>query len=423
MASPILQLFVVLLGALVISATSSSTRLGVAFLLLGIALVFLRHFIAKGTLTRSKLIVVSSIGFLGAAGFFVSPASSTEGGQLPQSEAQSVHTPIDSPQSQKNADAPQSEILDGSEDEDTASTLGEPIERRGVTQTPLALYTPANYDEARQQLASLEVKGRVPKTGYSREQFGKKWADVDRNGCDTRNDILGRDLHDVVVKPGTRSCVVLRGVLDDPYTGQRKSFQRGSKTSSQVQIDHIVALSDAWQKGAQQLSLEERTAFANDPVNLLAVDGKANQQKGASDAASWLPKNKAFRCTYITRQIAVKAKYKLWVTQPEKQAMEDILDGCEKPAPQPAPIPEPVLQPEAAPEVEAVPEGEPSSEETPQPLVSIPAEPAPAPNPEPDVYYANCKEAKAAGAAPLHVGEPGYRPKLDRDGDGVACER
>lgn len=431
----LVQFSAVLFGALVISGITANSRLGVAFLFLGIALVLLRSFMAKGTLTKGKLIVVSSIGFLGTASFFASPASSTEGGQLPQSEVESVHTRVDVQQSQDRSDTPQSETLDGFEDEDENSTQGDPIERRGVTQTPLALYEPSNHHQALQQLASLEVKGRAPKTGYSRGLFGQKWADVDRNGCDTRNDILGRDLQDVLVKPGTRSCVVLRGTLHDPYTGQTISFQRGRKTSSKVQIDHIVALSDAWQKGAQNLSVDERTAFANDPLNLLAVDGTANQQKSASDAASWLPKNKAFRCTYITRQIAVKAKYKLWVTQAEKRAMEDILKGCEKPASAPVPEPAPVPAPEPEPEPEAEPASAPQSElapevaseiaveETPQLLVSIPEEPAPALEPTADVYYKNCKEAKAAGAAPLYAGEPGYRSQLDRDGDGIACER
>ena len=96
----------------------------------------------------------------------------------------------------------------------------------------------------------------------------------------------------------------------------------------EVQIDHVVALSDAWQKGAQKLSLTSRTAFANDPLNLLAVKGRLNSQKGDGDAATWLPPLKSYRCAYVARQVAVKAKYSLWVTTAEKAAIKSILDKC-----------------------------------------------------------------------------------------------
>ena len=172
-------------------------------------------------------------------------------------------------------------------------------------------------------LGKLPIKGRAPKTDYSRSQFGDGWATVD--GCDVRNIILHRDLKDAVV---SEDCKVLNGALQDPYTGSVIQFKRGSGTSDDVQIDHVVALSDAWQKGAQQLSAVERKQLANDPLELLAVDGKTNQEKGASDAATWLPPNKTFRCQYVARQIAVKAKYKLWVTQAEHDAMNRILSGC-----------------------------------------------------------------------------------------------
>lgn len=176
---------------------------------------------------------------------------------------------------------------------------------------------------AAEALGQLPIKGRAPKTDYSRSQFGDGWATVD--GCDVRNIILHRDLKDVVV---SEDCKVLSGALQDPYTGSVIQFKRGSGTSDDVQIDHVVALSDAWQKGAQQLSAAERKQLANDPLELLAVDGKTNQEKGASDAATWLPPNKTFRCQYVARQIAVKAKYKLWVTQAEHDAMNRILSGC-----------------------------------------------------------------------------------------------
>ena len=177
-------------------------------------------------------------------------------------------------------------------------------------------------------LETLAVKGRAPKTGYTRAQFGQAWADVDRNGCDTRNDILKRDMTGIIYKAGTRSCVVASGTLVDRYSGETINFIRGNVSSMEVQIDHVVALSNAWQTGAFKLSAGERKALANDPMNLFAVKGRLNSQKGDGDAATWLPPLKSFRCTYVAQQIAVKAKYSLWVVAPEKAAMTAILAKC-----------------------------------------------------------------------------------------------
>jgi hypothetical protein len=177
-------------------------------------------------------------------------------------------------------------------------------------------------------LETLPVKGRAPKTGYSRAEFGQTWADVNRNGCDTRNDILKRDLISITYKPKTRDCVVLTGVLADRYSGETINFIRGNITSMDVQIDHVVALSNAWQTGAFKLTKIERTALANDPLNLFAVKGRLNSQKSDGDAATWLPPLKSYRCAYVAQQISVKAKYSLWVTAPEKNAMVGILAKC-----------------------------------------------------------------------------------------------
>lgn len=268
-------------------------------------------------------------------------------------------------------------------------------------------------------LATLDVKGRAPKTGYSRDQFGPAWADADRNGCDTRNDILARDLSGVTFTPGTHDCVVLTGTLEDPYTGAEIAFQRGQATSSAVQIDHVVALSDAWQKGAQQWDAATRERFANDPANLLAVGGSANEQKSDGDAATWLPANKAFRCEYVARQIGVKARYGLWVTHAEKGAMTRVLSSC----------PDQAVPGDAAPVAVEPAAGSDSG------TVATPGQVAPAAGSgtgsdtgadtgsgSADVYYTNCAAAWAAGAAPLRQGDPGYRAKLDGDHDGVACE-
>lgn len=172
-------------------------------------------------------------------------------------------------------------------------------------------------------LESIPIKGRAPKTGYTRTQFGDGWVIV--SGCDTRNIILHRDLKQPVIGD---NCKIQSGTLEDPYTGKVIQFKRGGDSSSDVQIDHVVALSDAWQKGAQQLTQIEREALANDPLELLAVDGPANQQKGDGDAATWLPPNKSFRCQYVSRQIAVKAKYRLWMTSNEREVIRQILNRC-----------------------------------------------------------------------------------------------
>ncbi|MFK5645116.1 cell wall-binding repeat-containing protein [Ornithinimicrobium sp. LYQ121] len=180
-------------------------------------------------------------------------------------------------------------------------------------------------------LEDIPVKGRAPLTGYDRAEFGPDWTDaVDvqggRNGCDTRNDVLRRDLDNLVVRAGTNGCVAETGWLDEPFSGDTLWFERGV-TSQSIHIDHLVPLSDAWQKGAQQITFTDRKNFANDPLNLWAVDGGLNSSKGDGDAATWLPPNRAIRCDYVAYQVAVKAKYDLWVTQAEKDAITTIVNG------------------------------------------------------------------------------------------------
>lgn len=174
---------------------------------------------------------------------------------------------------------------------------------------------------ALEALNSLEVKGRAPKTDYSRAQFGAGWATV--NSCSTRDIILYRDLVNVTLAD---ECKVISGTLNDTYSGQVIEFNKAN--ASEVQIDHVVALSDAWQKGAQQLSSKTRQQLANDPLELIAVSGKENQTKSDADAASWLPSDKSFRCQYVARQITIKQKYTLWVTAAEKEAMNTVLASC-----------------------------------------------------------------------------------------------
>ncbi len=176
---------------------------------------------------------------------------------------------------------------------------------------------------ATEVLEKLEVKGRAPKTGYARSQFYEDWPMVD--GCSLRQRIIKRELGESAVLDG---CNVVAGEYDEPYMGEHKVFSERAQISEGVQIDHVVALSDAWQKGAQQLSAVERYELATDPLNLLAVDGAANKQKSDGDAATWLPPNKKFRCQYVARQVSVKYKYSLWVSQAEKEAISRILANC-----------------------------------------------------------------------------------------------
>src|SRR4051812_36639274 len=244
-------------------------------------------------------------------------------------------------------------------------------------------------------LDHLRVKGRAPKTGYDRDRFGAGWATVD--SCDTRDRILARDLGDIVFAIGS-DCRIQSGVLSDPYTATRVEFVRGG--ASEVDIDHVVALGDAWQKGAQHWSYERRVQFANDPLNLLSADASANRQKGDGDAASWLPRNKSSRCDYVARQIAVKRRYRAWVTGAEKDAMTRVLGRC----------PNQTLPTSRRVRIQVAPR--------PQPTPTRKPRHGAAP------YFENCDAVRAAGLAPLTRGDGIYEHNthMDRDGDGMACE-
>lgn len=194
-----------------------------------------------------------------------------------------------------------------------------------ISETTVAIA--ATGTKATTLLAKIPVKGRAPQTGYDRDLFSDGWGDI--GDCDTRNYILRRDLKSITWRSSPR-CTVATGILNDPYTAKKIYFVRGVGTSNAVQIDHVVAVSDAWQKGAQKLSSRLRYAFYNDPLNLMAVDGLTNQRKSDSDAASWLPPNKKYWCSYVSRQIGVKYKYKLWVTSAERSAMSRVLKTCPK---------------------------------------------------------------------------------------------
>lgn len=255
-------------------------------------------------------------------------------------------------------------------------------------ETPVRAITPPSA--AFLALEDLTVAAAGTMSDYDREARFGGWIDADGDCEDSRNEVLARDLTDVTSGDG---CTVESGTLADPYTGTTIEFVRGVATSHEVQIDHVVSLGNAWITGARHLSQADRVALANDPLNLLAVDGPTNGSKSDQDASEWLPPDDAFACEMVAIQIAVKSRYGLWVTAPEKNAMAEVLSTCPD---------------------QQVPGGTPFGDIA----GGASAEPAPA-----DVYYANCTAAREAGAAPLHRGDPGYRNAMDGDSDGVACER
>lgn len=201
---------------------------------------------------------------------------------------------------------------------DVAASTDEMYEAEAIT-------VPGDADvrSAVDVLGELEVKGRAPKTGYKREEFYNGWPTV--NGCNLRQRIIKREFGETAVLDG---CNVVSGEFDEPYTGQHLVFTAKEQISKGIQIDHVVALSDAWQKGAQYKDKDTRYAIATDPLNLLAVDAAANEKKSDGDAATWLPSNKRFRCQYVARQVSVKFKYGLWVTEAEKEAISRVLENC-----------------------------------------------------------------------------------------------
>ena len=184
---------------------------------------------------------------------------------------------------------------------------------------------PASGGEARARtdLAGLRVASEGDGDGYERDKFGTRWKDIDRNGCDQRNDVLARDLEDVGKEGG---CVVMTGRLRDPYSGKEIDFSK-KKDAAEVQIDHVYPLALAWRMGASRWSGDERERFANDHGNLLAVWGVPNRQKSDSGPGEWKPR-KGFQCTYAVKYIAVAKEYSLPITRPDHTALEGFLERC-----------------------------------------------------------------------------------------------
>ncbi|UEJ81817.1 DUF1524 domain-containing protein [Brachybacterium halotolerans subsp. kimchii] len=386
---------------------------------------------------------------LGVIGVFVAPTTPTTPGDDPTVVAQSADREAQAsqeaaPSASESATPTETPSASTTPDASTAANT-----TTAQSTSPSASATP-DASTALGMLETLEVKGRAPKTGYDRDLFG--WRDdVDHNGCDTRNDVLRRDLSDVVLKHGTDGCVVLSGTLSpSPYSGDDVAFDQQDDNS--LDIDHLVALSDAWQTGASGWDEETRHAFANDPLNLVAVESGLNRKKGDGDAATWLPPRKAYRCEYVARQIAVKAEYDLWVKPAEKDAMRAVLEGCEdtpafagavatpdrwegdnaREAPAPTKKPATSSKSSGSSSKESSSSKKPSSSKkssskkpsssTSSKSSSGSSKTSSSSSGSGSTYYKNCDAVRAAGKDPIYAGEPGYSRKLDRDGDGVGCE-
>ncbi|WP_067433536.1 excalibur calcium-binding domain-containing protein [Nocardioides jensenii] len=338
------------------------------------------------------------------------PSDGELGSDLPPSSPASVATPTE-PSASPEQPTGSASAPNASATPSAADTIDAPDPAQSTADDP-----------ALAALGLLAVKGRAPMTGYDRARFGQAWLDADRNGCDTRNDVLAERLRAVVLE--SNGCVVATGQYADPYTGATIDYRHGDGTL--IDIDHVVALGNSWATGAARWDIKKRAAFANDPLNLLPADASANRQKGDGDAATWLPAYKPFRCAYVARQVAVKQKYGLWVTAPERDAVTRVLAVC----------PDQALPVDrwAAPtrvDHDITDPGAPAPSEPPRPTSTRSSQPSSQPSPQPSpppvksltsTYFKNCDAARAAGAAPVHSGDPGYGRHLDRDGDGVGCE-
>lgn len=291
----------------------------------------------------------------------------------------------------------------------TASASNKPSEPAIASGEP----NPSTPGTALAALNALTVKDFSSTGDYKRTAFGDAWADVDNNGCDTRNDILARDIKGASIDS---KCLVQSGNFDDPYTGKVIAFDRSKGGGGGVDIDHIIPLSLAWKTGASEWDASKRLSFANDPLNLLASDSGENRKKGDKDASQYLPPNKAFQCQYVARQVTVRAKYGTWVTPAEKDAIYAVLQTCPS-------------EPLASEKGLSIPKSDVTSEgPTPATHASTPAAPAKDMTPQApaaggnDPQFSSCTKAKAAGYGPYTKADPEYAWYRDGDGDGTVCE-
>lgn len=266
-------------------------------------------------------------------------------------------------------------------------------------------------------LSALTVQEGIGLDGYSDTSFGALWGAYGETTCDSWNSILARDSANIVTE--TTECEVISGTLSDPYTALRVDFDLNDPTSPVAGVDHVVGLRDAWEKGAQDMTPDQREKFANDPLNLIAAYNIPIQEKNGADISTWEPVNEDFICHYASMQVAIKFKYGLWVSSAEHQRLGELLDeGCD----------DMFLMTRGGAVWSQDTEGRAPLLELPKDSITPTTE---ATNTKQDessqiepkyAFYENCMSAQAFGAAPLYLGQPGYRPALDRDGDGVACE-
>lgn len=270
-------------------------------------------------------------------------------------------------------------------------------------------------------LDKVVVRGKAHRNGFDPELFSWR-SDADDNGCDTRNNVLRRDLKNLVIEAGAKGCVVTAGELHDEYLGESYAFERGS---AKVEIDHIVSPSNAWQTGAESLSEDQLQEFANDPLNLLAVSSNLKRQKGEVDAAAWLPPNEDYQCEYVSRQIAVKHKYGLWVAAAEKATMEGVLEKCsDQPAfAEDVAWPEPGEGDSVTTESAAKESSQESSEEPAEEVSPSPTEKNPGfSTGDSSADDQNCTADRDSEAPTDRRGGPGNESYPDRDGVGAGCE-
>lgn len=245
---------------------------------------------------------------------------------------------------------------------------------------------------ARERLAVLVIDDRPSPRGVYRREEWSHWDDIDGNGCDARQDALIRSSLEPAVVDRSRGCSTVTGVWISPYD----SF--ASRAPGDFDVDHLVPLANAFEAGGWAWDAGRRRQFANDQVGLVVVSASSNRSKGADTPDQWRPSNRASWCAFADTWVRVKEKWGLTVTTRERDALGQMLDTCGPDGP---------VWPTAA----AIP----------PPLPPLPPLPPPAGG-DGGVWYANCTAARAAGAAPIRAGQPGYRAALDRDGDGVACE-
>lgn len=181
--------------------------------------------------------------------------------------------------------------------------------------------------ELTNQLLQLPAGPIAPPAPYDRAEFGQRWADVDRSGCDQRNESLSSAMTEISYRAGTHDCVVETGTFHDAYDGTSWSFAK-SEDGGGVQIDHVVPLAHAWEMGAGDWTEDEREVFANELINLQPTAGTYNGSKGSRGPLEWMPVDETYHCTYLRRWTQIKVTWELAVTDDERTFLSDSLMVC-----------------------------------------------------------------------------------------------